>query len=224
MCGRFTLTTTPDEVMEHYNLTELSFAYQPRFNIAPGQLLTAVISDGVKNRIGQLRWGLVPSWAQDEKIGYKMINAKSETVQEKPSFRRLFLGKRCLIPADSFYEWKTTASGKQPMRILLKNSGIFSLAGLYDTWISPQGQKIHSCTVITTTPNELVAGIHDRMPVILRPEVESIWLDPNLQNPVKLRSLLTAFPVEKMMTYPVSSLVNNVKNELPDCIAMIDTN
>ncbi|MCG6197347.1 SOS response-associated peptidase, partial [Anoxybacillus sp. LAT_38] len=137
----------------------------------------AILADGGRRRIGQLRWGLVPSWAWDEKIGSKMINARAETLREKPAFRRLFERKRCMIPADGFYEWKQMARGKQPMRITMRDGEPFAFAGLFDTWTAPDGHKLHTCTIITTRPNELVADIHDRMPVILRPEHESAWLD-----------------------------------------------
>ncbi|MGZ4123546.1 MAG: SOS response-associated peptidase, partial [Tumebacillaceae bacterium] len=134
MCGRFTLTVTPDQLQLRFDAESLTFEFEPRFNIAPGQPIAAVIADKGQRRIGQLRWGLVPFWAKDEKVGYKMINAKSETVQEKPAFKSPFLRKRCIIPADGFYEWQKTESGKQPMRIVMKNEEIFGLAGLYDTW------------------------------------------------------------------------------------------
>ncbi|ASS76483.1 hypothetical protein CIG75_16970 [Tumebacillus algifaecis] len=218
MCGRFTLTITPDQLALRFDVPEPTYDYRPRYNIAPGQNITAVIQSAGQNRIGQLKWGLVPPWAKDEKIGYKMINAKSETVREKPAFKSAFLRKRCLIPADSFYEWQTTQGGKQPMRILLKNHDLFAFAGLYESWTAPDGNRLHTCTILTTKPNSLVAPIHDRMPVILRREDEALWLDRDKHDAELLHSLLIPFPEDEMYAYPVDKLVGNVRNEVPACI------
>jgi putative SOS response-associated peptidase YedK len=218
MCGRYTLVITIDELMLHYMIEVPTNRYHtPRYNVAPGQLVMAIINDGEKNRIGELKWGLVPNWAADEKMSYKMINARADTVTEKPAFRASFQRKRCLIPADSFYEWKRIGTDKQPMRILLKDEGIFSMAGLYDTWIAPDGRKVSTCTIITTTPNELIADIHDRMPVILRHADEKLWLDKG-QTVKDLQALLRPFPAEEMFAYPVSKIVGNVKNDSSSCI------
>ncbi len=218
MCGRFTLVTDPEKLTSRFQLQEIPFDLKPRYNIAPGQPIPAILADGGRRRIGQLRWGLVPSWAQDEKIGYKMINARAETLQEKPAFRRLFERKRCMIPADGFYEWKQMDRGKQPMRITMRDGEQFAFAGLFDTWTSSAGQKLHTCTIITTRPNEVVADIHDRMPVILRQEDEDLWLDRERFDPELLRSLLVPFDPREMRAYPVSSLVGNPKNDVPECI------
>ncbi|ANE45143.1 hypothetical protein SY83_00955 [Paenibacillus swuensis] len=220
MCGRFTLAKEEDELLERFDAIGLSFPYVPRYNIAPRQWVTAVLrKDGV-NRIGQLQWGLLPPWAKDERMASQLLNAKAETIREKPSFRKAYLSKRCLIPADGFYEWKLTPRGKQPMRIQLKDRGIFSMAGLYEFWKDPNmpdRQAIATCTVITTTPNRLMEGIHDRMPVILSREDEHRWLDRH-EDPDLLYQLLRPYPAEDMIAYPVSKLVGNVKNELPECI------
>jgi putative SOS response-associated peptidase YedK len=218
MCGRFTIISDPAKLMEWFHLDEIPFDFQPRYNVAPGQFIPAIIADGARRRIGQLRWGLVPSWAKDEKIGYSMINARAETLSEKPAFKNLFARKRCVIPADSFYEWKSTGKGKQPMRITMKDGSLFAFAGLFDTWIRPDGGKLHTCTIITTRPNELVAEIHDRMPVILHAEDESIWLDRERFDPDLLQSLLTPYEASRMRAYPVSAIVGNAKNDLPECI------
>lgn len=218
MCGRYTILITIDELMTYYMIeVPTNLHHTPKYNVAPGQLVMAVISDGEKNRLGELKWGLIPHWAQDEKIAYKMINARADTVAEKPAFRASFQRKRCLIPADSFYEWKKIGTDKQPMRILLKDEGVFSMAGLYDTWTSPDGQKISTCTIITTEPNGLMADIHDRMPVILRKADEQYWLDKE-QKQEALQALLLPFPAEDMVAYPVSKLVGNVKNDSKACI------
>lgn len=221
MCGRYTFTTEPDKITERFDLSEILFELQPRFNIAPGQPIPAIIEDQGKRRIGQIRWGLVPSWAKDEKIGYKMINARAETLTEKPAFRNLFARKRCLIPADGFYEWKQTAKGKQPMRIMMKNEEPFAFAGLFDTWTRPDGQKVHTCTIITTQPNEVVKDIHDRMPVILRQEDEGVWLDREKYDADLLQSLLVPYDATQMRAYPVSAMVGSPKNDVPDCIKEI---
>ncbi|WP_425623050.1 SOS response-associated peptidase [Brevibacillus borstelensis] len=221
MCGRFTFTTTPDKIMERFDLSEILFELQPRFNIAPGQPIPAIIEDQGQRRIGRLRWGLIPSWAKDEKIGYKMINARAETLQEKPAFRNLFARKRCLIPADSFYEWRQTEKGKQPMRIMMKNEEPFAFAGLFDTWTGPEGQKVHTCTIVTTKPNEVVKDIHDRMPVILRQEDEGVWLDREKYDADLLQSLLVPYDATQMRAYPVSAMVGSPKNDVPDCIKEI---
>jgi putative SOS response-associated peptidase YedK len=219
MCGRFTLTVPVESLIERFQVDQIPFDYQPRYNIAPGQLITAVIAHEGKNRIGQLKWGLIPSWAKDEKIGYKMINAKAETVQEKPAFRNAFKKRRCIIPADGFYEWKRNEDGsKQPMRIMLKDKSIFGMAGLYETWIAPDRQKVHSCTIITTKSNGLMEQIHDRMPVILRRDDEGIWLDREKADLELLQSLLEPYPEEEMFAYPVHPMVGNVKNDVPECI------
>jgi putative SOS response-associated peptidase YedK len=221
MCGRFTLVTDPEKLMSRFQLQEIPFDLKPRYNIAPGQPIPAILADGGRRRIGQLRWGLVPSWAQDEKIGYKMINARAETLQEKPAFRRLFAHKRYLIPADGFYEWKQLGNYKQPMRITMREGQPFGFAGLYDTWTSPVGEKLYTCTIITTKPNEAVANIHDRMPVILRPEAEDLWLDRERFDPELLRSFLEPYDAAEMRAYPVPALVGNPRNDVPDCIEEI---
>jgi putative SOS response-associated peptidase YedK len=218
MCGRYTIVITMDELMRYYMMEIPTNRYHtPRYNVAPGQLVMAVISDGEKNRLGELKWGLIPSWAPDAKMSYKLINARADTVAEKPAFRTSFQRKRCLIPADSFYEWKKMGADKQPMRIMFKDEGIFSMAGLYDTWTAPDGQKVSTCTIITTTPNELMSGIHDRMPVILRREDEKLWLDKE-QKAGDLQALLRPFTAEEMIAYPVSRIVGNVKNDRIECI------
>ncbi|MBP1992756.1 SOS response-associated peptidase [Paenibacillus eucommiae] len=219
MCGRYTLIVTIEELMLRY-LANLSNPQHiiPRYNIAPMQEIMAVIHDGERNRLGQMKWGLVPSWAKDAKIGSKMINARAETILEKASFKQLVSRKRCIIPADGFYEWKKEGNTKQPMRIVLKNESVFSFAGLYDTWINPEGHKVSTCTIITTTPNSLMQDIHERMPVILRQEAEQLWLQRNNQNVQQLLELLQPYPADEMSAYPVSAKVGNVKHDFKECI------
>ncbi|MFA4132608.1 MULTISPECIES: SOS response-associated peptidase [unclassified Brevibacillus] len=221
MCGRFTLVTNLELWNARFQIEVIPFDMQPRYNIAPGQLIPAIISDQGKRRIGQLKWGLVPFWSKDEKVGYKMINAKSETLREKPAFKNLFARKRCIIPADGFYEWKKVGKEKRPMRIMMKTGEPFAFAGLYDTWTSPEGDKLHSCTIITTKPNEVVADIHDRMPVILNEQDEAIWLDREKFDADLLQSLLVPYDHEEMKAYPVPAMVGSPKNDIPECIEEI---
>lgn len=197
---------------------QLPEAYTPRFNIAPGQMIAAVIAHNGRNRIGRLQWGLIPSWAKDAKIGSSLINARAETLMDKPSFRKALLHKRCLIPADGFYEWKKTPKGKQPLRFTLKSKEIFAMAGIYDSWMSPDGHRVNSCSIITTAPNRLVEDVHDRMPVILRPEYEALWLDRGLSQAGELLPLLVSYDPDAMTAYPVHAMVGNVKNDVSTCI------
>lgn len=218
MCGRFTLVIKPDTLMERFLIESIPFELLQRFNIAPGQDIPAIIGDRGQRRIGQLRWGLVPSWAQDVQSGYKMINARAETLTGKPAFQKLFERKRCIIPADGFYEWKKIGKAKQPMRIMMKTGEPFAFAGLFDTWTSPEGEKLHTCTIITTKPNEVVADIHDRMPVILKKQDESIWLDRETFDADLLQSLLVPYDHDQMRAYPVPAMVGSPKNDTPECI------
>jgi putative SOS response-associated peptidase YedK len=215
MCGRFTLTATVDQLIDRFDVEFFleQEEYLPSYNVAPSQSVLAVINNGSHKRMGFLRWGLIPSWAKDMSIGYKMINARAETLSEKPSFRNAYKNKRCLIVADSFYEWKRIDSKtKTPMRIKLKSDELFSMAGLWESWKSPEGKTIYSCSVITTQPNELVQDIHDRMPVILKPEDEKNWLDPSISDTSKLQPLLKPLEPSLMEAYEVSPLVNSPKN------------
>lgn len=192
--------------------------HRPKYNVAPSQLVLTVINDGHSNRLGELKWGLIPPWADNPKIGFQMLNARSETAASKPAFQAPLRRKRCLIPADGFYEWKTTAQGKQPMRFVLKSRALFSIAGLYETWLSPEGTKINSCTILTTTPNELVAKVHDRMPVILRPEDEQLWLNRAVTDVHAITPLLRPYASNEFEAYPVSAAVGNVRNDEPALI------
>jgi putative SOS response-associated peptidase YedK len=219
MCGRYTITVTLEELLIRYSVDDTTIPYhRPNYNVAPTQMLPAVINDGQMNRLGLLKWGLIPSWAKDEKIAYQTINARAETVAVKPAFRSAIRKKRCLIPADSFYEWKRIGSAKQPMRIMLRGGGLFSMAGVYDTWTDSEGNQVHTFSIVTTTPNELMADIHDRMPVILRPEDEALWLDRDVTEPELIRHLMVPYPADLMRAYRVSDRVGNVRNNDPDLL------
>jgi putative SOS response-associated peptidase YedK len=182
------------------------------------QQIPAVIHDGTRNRLGELRWGLVPSWSRDDKGGSTRINARAETLLEKASFKGLIRSRRCIIPADGFYEWKQGPEGKQPMRIVLPERRIFSLAGLYDIRVDEEGNRLSTCTIITTEPNSLMADIHNRMPVILTPEAEAQWLDRSNEDIPSLLRLLQPYDSSQMRAYPVSAAVGNVRNDYPELI------
>lgn len=225
MCGRYTLTVTWEELLIYYSLEESPLPFhQPRYNVAPSQVMPALIHDGQKRRIGPLRWGLIPSWAKDEKIAYRTINARAETLLDKPAFRQSFQHKRCIIPADSFYEWKLIdKKNKQPMRIVPRQGRLFHMAGLYDTWVHPvDGAKISTFTIITTTPNKKMETIHDRMPVLLPAEHIDTWLKRDNSDVRQLQALLKPAPDEWLDMYPVSSEVGRVHHDSPACIAAID--
>lgn len=220
MCGRYTLILDISLLRERFRFeVGEDFTYVPRYNIAPSQPVLAVLSDGKRRRGGYLRWGLIPPWAKDPSIGHRMINARLETAAEKPAFREALRRKRCLIPADGFYEWKRTASGKVPVRCVLRSRRPFAFAGLWQTWRSPAGETVHSCTILTTRANERLAAIHDRMPVILPPDLEEAWLDPALREPDLFRELLQPYPEEELEVYEVNPLVNRAGIDTPECIA-----
>ena len=220
MCGRFTLTATPEEIKERFDVSNSFFdIYEKSYNIAPSHSVLAVIATSKERRIGKLRWGLIPTWANDEKIGYKLINARAETIHEKASFKTAFKKRRCLILADGFYEWKREQDTKQPMRITLQSDQLFAMAGIWEKWQPVKGEPIYSCAVITTKPNKLVADIHDRMPVILNRQDEELWLNRDISDVNLLQDMLKPYDAAKMVAYPVSALVNTPKNNSIDLIA-----
>ncbi|GAA0498039.1 SOS response-associated peptidase [Salinibacillus aidingensis] len=219
MCGRFTLLAEELEILEAFGVAHEIENYEPRYNIAPGQSVLAIVHDGGKKRAGYLKWGLVPSWAKDPSIGYKMINARTETAAGKPSFKRLMERRRCLIVADSFYEWKKLdQKTKQPLRISLQDRKLFAFAGLWDRW--KQGDKeMVTCTIMTKSPNEFMSEIHNRMPVILPKEKEEDWIKKESRDPMEMQNFLLDLPNEDLTAYEVSTYVNSAKNEGETCIA-----
>ncbi|MFD2616400.1 SOS response-associated peptidase [Terrilactibacillus laevilacticus] len=222
MCGRYTLVTDLDILKERF-LFSNDVLIEPRYNIAPGQNILTVVSDQTnRRRAGLLKWGLVPFWAKEPKIGYKMINARAESIDEKPSYKTLLSRRRCLILADSFYEWKATEEGKQPMRILLEDSTPFAMAGLWDKW-QHNDQTLTTCTIITTAANTLMKEIHHRMPVILTKEAETIWLDRSIKDSQLLKSLLNPYKPDQMTYHPVSTQVNNVRLDDVSLISNINS-
>lgn len=220
MCGRYTLKTNIETIAQVFGVTP-TLEVSPRYNIAPTQEVVTILSNGENPNphLASLHWGLIPSWAKDESIGSRMINARAETLAEKPSFKRLLRSKRCLIIADGFYEWKRENGSKIPMYITLKDNEPFAFAGLWDIWKSPEGEPIRSCTIITTEPNEMVAPIHDRMPAILLPEAREIWLDPDLHDEHVLEHWLGPYPAAEMTAWEVSKQVNYTTSEGPQLIA-----
>ena len=217
MCGRFTLTATENEILQAFDLHSLGLVEEPRYNIAPGQKVLAVIRNGGEKRAGEMHWGLVPSWSKDPKIGYKMINARSETAHEKPSFKGLMAKKRCLIIADSFYEWKKTDGGKQPVRISMKNRKLFAFAGLWDHWKTEDEERF-TCTILTKDANPFMSDIHDRMPVILPEDLQEKWIEPVKWSPDHAHRFIEQLTMEGLEAYEVSSYVNSAKNTGPACI------
>jgi putative SOS response-associated peptidase YedK len=220
MCGRFTLTTDPADLQEAFYWVDFGNAdISPRYNIAPSQGIPVITNSG-KNMLDFFTWGLVPHWAKDPKIGYRMINARSETLSEKPSFRNAYKRRRCLILADGFYEWKKipAQTQKEPMYIRLKDQSPFVFAGLWENWYSPDGSQILSTTIITTEPNTLLKPIHNRMPVILPPENYKTWLQPGDVESDLLNPLLQPYASDLMEAIPVSRAVNDPKNDSPECI------
>ncbi len=217
MCGRYTLATPVDELARQFEIGEHPASVPPSYNVAPTQNIVAVVADGGRRKLEMLRWGLVPSWAGDPTIGSRMINARSETAAEKPSFRRAFKNQRCLILADGFYEWRRTESGKQPYYIKMKDELPFAFAGLWENWNRGE-DEVRSCAILTTEPNGLMRGLHNRMPVILPQENYELWLDTGFDERETLRSILEPYPAGEMEAYPVSRAVNNPSNDSPGCI------
>ena len=215
MCGRFTL----DPITKVYERFEISnrLEIQARFNIAPTQDVPVIIRQS-PNRIVLMRWGLIPHWAKDESIGTKMINARAETITEKVSFKRLLPSKRCIVPASGYYEWQAAENGKQPYYIHAEDGEYLPFAGLYDSWKNPEGIEIYSFAIITTEPTVNLQAIHNRMPVILEPKAEEVWLNPDVTDPGELTPLLHPYAVKVLDFYPVSKAVNRVGFDSPELI------
>ena len=222
MCGRYRLSRRKQLIQEYFDTSD-EVDWEPRYNIAPTQTVPVIWQDTQEpiRHTSLMRWGLIPYWAKDPSIGYKLINARSETVNSKPAFREAFESRRCLIPADGFYEWKRTEKVKQPFQFCLEDDSLFAFAGLWDRWKDPIGQVVESCSILTTSPNSLLADVHDRMPVILNPEHYELWLDPGFRRVDALKEMLNPFDATLMRRYPVSTRVNFVKNDDPECAAAL---
>jgi putative SOS response-associated peptidase YedK len=217
MCGRYTLASPTERLAEEFGFDGTSVELAPNYNVAPTQGVAAVLEEGGQRRLEVLRWGLIPPWADDPGIGSRMINARSETAPGKPSFRRAFRERRCLIPADGFYEWQRTNGAKQPYYIHMEDGRPFAFAGLWESWSKGGEGEVRTCTILTTEANALVGEIHDRMPVILAADAYDVWLDPASERD-ELTGLLAPYPGDEMEAYPVSRFVNSPSNNDPRCI------
>ncbi|GBC93160.1 Putative SOS response-associated peptidase YedK [bacterium HR15] len=222
MCGRFALYASAERLAGQFRLP-LPFQIAPRYNIAPSQPVLAlhVLRETNTREWTHFQWGLVPRWAQDPKIGQRMINARAETLAEKPAFRNALRYRRCIIPADGFYEWKKQGNTKQPYFVRHREGKLLALAGLWEHWQGADGSELQTCTIITTEPNAVVRPLHDRMAVILPEEAYDLWLDPAMQQPDRLLALLRPAPDEALIAYPVSPRVNNPANDDPRLIEPI---
>jgi putative SOS response-associated peptidase YedK len=225
MCGRITNTFEFSRIRLRWNVDNDLPLYFPRYNIAPEQTdsgseqkVPVIVRRDNRNECRPMHWGLIPNWAKDPTVGTRMINARAETLTEKPAFKDIVGIRRCIIPADGFYEWRKEGKRKVPMWLHLNSEEPFGLAGLWDVWRNPSGKRIESFTIITTEPNELVRPIHNRMPVILRPEDEDAWLDVSRTLFGKVRSLLKPYPAELMDAHDVSTIVNSASYDGPDCV------
>ena len=217
MCGRFALFSSVQAIKKYYNYLNEVQDWKANFNIAPSQKIPVIINKKGEKNLEYFQWGLIPFWAKDKKIGFKMINTRAETISEKPSFKYAFQKRRCLIPANGFYEWRK--EDKQPFFFQMKDSEIFSFAGIWENWKSPEGDYMQSCSIITTSANDFMKEIHHRMPAILAKEQEITWLSNQSQE--KLLSLLLPFDSEKITAHKVSKNVNSVKSNYEELIEII---
>jgi putative SOS response-associated peptidase YedK len=230
MCGRYTIAHSTEEILERFDvLAELisadagpftSTVVEPNYNVAPTNVVPIIRtrkneSDEPFRVLENVKWGLIPFWVKDLRANKPFINARAESLLEKPFFKKLFARHRCIIPADGFYEWMKEGKTKTPMRIGVTGQKLFGLAGIWDDWRTPDGEVIRTCAIITTTNNELLQPVHNRMPVILPPDLEALWLNPDVEDPALLAHVLAPYPDELMEMYPVSSLVNSVANNSP---------
>jgi len=222
VCGRFALSTAPTAIVDHFGLDEAP-ELRARFNVAPGQSIATISLSAEDHQLvlSQRRWGLVPSWAKDENIGNRLINARAETVCEKPSFRAALRRRRCLVPADGFYEWAGPKGSKQPYFIGLEGRAPFAFAGLWERWMNPEGKALESCTLLTTEATEHLRGLHDRMPVIVDPVDYRLWMDPDVEEPDLVSPVIDRNLGGALAFYPVSTHVNDVRHDDPRCLEAI---
>ena len=223
MCGRFAQRTDARKLAREFKVEEVP-EVEPRYNIAPTQDILSVRQAEDEREAVFLKWGLVPAWAKDASIGAKLINARAETVTEKPSFREAFKKRRCIIPADGFYEWQRTGWRKQPFFFQMRDESPFGFAGLWEQWRAVGGKMLETCTILTTEANEILRPVHDRMPVILRPEDCDLWLDEDVRKLDLRKDLLRPYPSSEMVSYPVSTLVNNTHKVGADLLKPLQIN
>jgi putative SOS response-associated peptidase YedK len=219
MCGRYRLSRRKQIIAEQFETQPWDDDWNPRFNVAPTQQIPVVRQHPKEPRrdLSLMRWGLIPSWAKDTSGAARMINARSETVSTKPAFRDPVRFRRCLIPADAFYEWKRTATSKQPYCFEVNDGELFAFAGLWDRWRDPSGHWVKTCSILTTTPNAVTAPIHDRMPVIIDPDAYDLWLDPGMTDVQVVSEFLKPFDPSLMRCFPVSTRINHVANDDAEC-------
>jgi putative SOS response-associated peptidase YedK len=229
MCGRYTVTHTHKEIMERFGIEESFAELDPRYNVAPSQMVPVVIEtkpteeEPSKRILENCKWGLIPGFVKDARLLKPMINARAETILEKRMFKNALFKRRCLIPADGFYEWMSVGKKRQPVRFQIKDGELFAFAGLYEETKNENGEILYrTCTIITTAPNELVAPVHNRMPVIMKPGDEGLWLSKDCDDPEKLVPILTSYDSEAMTSYRVSVVVNNARSNSPECVEPVD--
>lgn len=222
MCGRFAQHSEPGTLKKVFQIEEITCEVMPRYNIAPLQPVLVIIGHDGNRRLGRVNWGLVPSWSKDTRMAAKLINAREETLADKPSFRAAFRYRRCLILADGFYEWELHGRRKQPWYFTLHGEGPFAFAGLWETWKGKKEEVYHSCTIVTTAANKVVQPIHDRMPVILSPTAYAAWLDPTKQDAGPLTQIIRDGRIHRLKRFPVSKRVNSIRNNDPACIEPIE--
>jgi putative SOS response-associated peptidase YedK len=220
VCGRFVTDIPPEELAKIFGLVEAP-KLEPRFNVAPTQLSAVVRNQGDRNRLDLLKWGFVPGWSKDLSFGSHLINARSESVAEKPVFRHAIKYRRCIIPASGFYEWSHSGSRKQPYYIRMADQTPMCMAGVWELWKAPDGSELETFAILTTAANKLVEPIHDRMPVILHPDRFTLWLSHNMHDPEQLQQLYQPFPAEQLEAFKVPDLVNNTRFDSPACIAPV---
>ncbi len=224
MCGRYRLSRRKQIIEQYFAAVSGDDEWTPRYNIAPTQAVPVVRQDPAEpvRRLSLMRWGLIPSWASDASAGARMINARSETLQTKPAFRDSLKARRCVIPADGFYEWKKAGKEKQPYCFEVNCGELFAFAGLWDVWKDASGKQIESCSILTTTPNPVTATIHDRMPVILDPSAYDLWLDPGMKKVDAISEILQPYDAGLMRCYPVSRRLNSAANDDEECSSAIE--
>ena len=228
MCGRFSNTSKPGAYEKEFKIGKKNpDIFRVRYNIAPSQMIDVVRADEDRHIVDQLKWGLVPAWAKDPNIGSRMINARAETLAEKPSFRNSFKQRRCIIPASGFFEWQKKAGGgggKQPFYFYVREKDLFGFAGLWEEWLDQEsGELLETCTIITTEANEVLKPVHERMPVILKPSDYDLWLDPEENNTERLQKILVPYPAKEMGSHPVSKNINYPDNDSSDLIKPINS-
>lgn len=223
MCGRYAQSIDPKKLAKEFKVAEVPDV-KPRYNIAPTQEVLGVSESPDGREMTFYRWGLIPSWAKDASMGARLINARSETVAEKPAFRAAFKQRRCIIPTDGFYEWQRTGGKKQPFFFRMRDERPFGFAGLWERWEGEGGQAINSCTILTTKANEVLRPVHDRMPVILHPDEYEMWLDTDVRKLDLIKEMLRPYPAEEMISYPVSIAINSPRNQGAELAKQIDIN